>query len=279
MGVLDDAWEATGGRVVDAASDVASSIVENIPGGSELAGALSDLAKGPLRDFANTAVGRVVLQAVASTFYGSVAWTLGPQLASVAFAVPGLAAGDDFTTAYLQGVKTRAEQTAQIIGVPGLGDFFGRDLAKTLRELATEYGIDERILEAGVDIAKRLGVRLDAADFARAMWNREPLPDPSKYALDGSRLPAGVRSLVGLMTPSAISRATRAPAYVNNAAAQVLERSKAAQLVFGNAPSPAPVERASSAPSSAPSGAAVLVGVVGAVVAVGAGAWYLAGRR
>ena len=159
----EDVWDATGARVVDAGE----SVVRAIPGGNELIELTGD--------FANTAVGTVVLRAIATMYFGGIAWAVGPQLASVVWALPGIMKGDRFDEAWLTEFKYRVEKTAEILG-PGIIDAFGSQLTDTLKKMFDEYGIGELVEEGVQEFAKRYNIREDVAAFALSLWNRIDLP-------------------------------------------------------------------------------------------------------
>lgn len=182
---VEDVWDATGAHGVDAAE----AAIRAVPGGDELIEAAGD--------FAHTAVGVVVLRAFSSMLFGSIAWAVGPQLASVTFAVPGLFRGDRFDEAWLTEFKWRVEKTAETLG-PGIVDIFGEQLKDTLIKLASDYGIQaDELIDMGVqEVAKRFDIREDVAAFAISIWNKIPTPprsefDPATGRQIGSWLPQG----------------------------------------------------------------------------------------
>jgi hypothetical protein len=290
-GIVDfaeDAWDATGGKVVD----LASNVFEALP----VSGPLKDLVNGPLRDFANTAVGKTVLRAVASSFFGPLSWHIGPQLASVAWALPGLFRGEPFEKAWFDEVKWRTEKTAEILAPgafegAGFEDLFGKMWAEFLP------GVD--ILESARELADRFGVREDLAAYAKALWNRVS-PD-ALYALrdrfdivtgremmggrgselfDVSQLQTTVsgRAAGAYAAQFAVSNfeAGDIPSVVSGAAARAASQGFGIGVPDLDAFAPAPVAVAVSAPSSAERnkkiGDVVLAGTV--VAAVGALVWY-----
>jgi hypothetical protein len=100
-------------------------VIDDIPGFKELGDGTKDLFKGPLRDFANTAVGQTVIRALSGSLmiasYGLSSFPfLGPQLAltghALAMAMPGMVKGEDFWSAYFSEGLWRVEQTAKILG-------------------------------------------------------------------------------------------------------------------------------------------------------------------
>lgn len=138
---IDDA-----SAVVGAAADITTSAIDTIPGGQDVRLAVDSAVTGPVRDFANTAVGRTMLSALASTVTGGLAPVLGPQLATIAFALPGMAAGDDFVTAWTQEFGKRVEQTAAIVGASYAGPLVQEQLSKAQVYL-------DQLKAAGVDPA------------------------------------------------------------------------------------------------------------------------------
>lgn len=86
----------------DVLSPIGSALTNN-----PIAQALGDAAKS---DF-----GQFLLQAAATSLTGGLATVVGPQLASVAFALPGMAKGDDFAKAYGSGLIDRVAKTAKIL--------------------------------------------------------------------------------------------------------------------------------------------------------------------
>lgn len=162
-GAVEDVWDATGAHAVDAAD----SAIRALPGGSALIEAAGDAARSPL--------GMVVLRAYTTMLYGSVAWAIGPQLAAVTFAIPGLMRGERFDEAWLGEFKWRVEKTAETLG-PGVVDAFGAQLTTTLRKMLSDFGAGA-LVEMGVqEFAKRYNIREDVAAFAMALWNRVQLP-------------------------------------------------------------------------------------------------------
>lgn len=179
MAFLEDAWNATGGRVVDVATDV----FEATP----VAGPLKDAVNGPLRDFANTPTGQTVLRAIATALYSEAAGALywasvpfGAQLATVVWAFPGLMRGDDFDRAWLLEVKDRGQKTAEILG-PGVLDAFGTQLSETLQRLGDEYGVGNLVDLTAKELSSRFSIREDVAALALSLWNKIPVPPLDKY--------------------------------------------------------------------------------------------------
>ena len=99
--------------VVEKAADVVTSVIDRTPGFSELKKKITE----------NPVIGSIVMTAVGSALFSSLSavalpsvsgmQTVGPQIASVAFAVPGMVLKDqDFITAYVGDVAARTVATA-----------------------------------------------------------------------------------------------------------------------------------------------------------------------
>lgn len=69
-----------------------------------------------LGQFANSGIGQFIMQAATTGIFTVLAGPFGPQLASVAFALPGIAKGDDFAKAYTTELFRRIDLTGKIIG-------------------------------------------------------------------------------------------------------------------------------------------------------------------
>lgn len=203
---MGDFWDVVTFKPIRDAAGDALEWTGNLP-------LLHDLAVGPLRDFANTAVGHAVLVAISSTFYGSLVPFMGPQLASTAFAVPGLLTGDDFSQAWLTGVKERAEQTAEILG-GDVANIFSQQLTDTLQKMADDYGVDNAVSDSIATLIDRYGIRQDVATFAKSLWNKIEIPttdlENGMFDLATGDLRSGVLRLQG----AGISPATLASSAV-----------------------------------------------------------------
>jgi hypothetical protein len=202
-----------GEDIVDGVEDIATSAFDDlkktVPGFSELAGLVDDFASGPVRDFARTGVGRVFLSAVASTLTGGLVPFLGPQLATAAFALPGLARGDDFVTAWTQEFTSRVKQTAQIVGSDAVGPLWKDQLEKANAFIAA-HGIDLTQIDFRA-LAEAAGIREDLAAWLIAGAAGEldlfqpnaydpvtgkhvPVKDPLQIYLDDVRRQAQARA-------------------------------------------------------------------------------------
>jgi hypothetical protein len=103
--IFEDAWDT----VTDPITSAWDAAKSTVPGLQEISDAIDAAVSGPVRDFARGPIGRVMFSALASSLTGGLAPILGPQLATVAFALPGLAKGDDFVTAWTQEFAERAK--------------------------------------------------------------------------------------------------------------------------------------------------------------------------
>lgn len=154
--LLDDAGNSL--------SDAWNAAVDAVPGARDVADAIDSVVTGPVRDFAHTAIGRVVLTAMASSLTGALAPILGPQLMTVAFALPGMAAGDDFLTAWTQEFASRVQKTADIMGADVVPDVWTDQLNK-LNAYLQESGVDLTKIDFHA-LAQAAGVRDDVAAWA-----------------------------------------------------------------------------------------------------------------
>lgn len=84
-----------------------------------------------LKGFAESEAGKTFFRAVATGGYFALVPFLGPQLASVAFAFPGLIRGEPFDQAYLTELMWRMETTAKILGAD-IQQKFSEELSRVL---------------------------------------------------------------------------------------------------------------------------------------------------
>jgi hypothetical protein len=146
-----------------------------------------DWAGQALKDIANSLPGKIVLVAFTSSMYYATssvvaAYTaMAPQIAGLAFAIPGLAAGDKFSKAWLEGFVERVKRTIEYLGGDA-GKEAGKEMlkeigptitellnnsqlqavlaevvngAKTLQSLADQMGIRADVLQSAIDLVKR----------------------------------------------------------------------------------------------------------------------------
>ncbi len=273
-----DVWDATGGEVVD----LAVSVFEGLP----TYGPLKDLVEGPLRDFAKTAVGRVVFRALATALTGSTAALLGPQLATIFWAAPGLARGDNFVEAWTSEFADRAELTAIYFGAEPAKKL-GDQLKLATADFAKTHGIDQWVQEGAKSIANRLGIQEYAAESARNLWNGVMPPRSVDYDLATGERKKSAGALVtfeaGNVQTSVSGKAATALAVASATGSLASARATGGVLqgrwaqpvapsVTDARPLPAPAVRAV-APVEEKPGNALVLGVVG-IVTLGA-AWWI----
>lgn len=179
-------WEDIGDAASSAAkpfTKAVSDVFDAIPGSDWVKGVVN----GPLRDFANSAVGKVVLRAMATSMTGGLAATLGPQLASTAWALPGLVRGESFDEAWWKEFSWRAEKTAQTLGSEAAGKAMGDMLKaasdklmdearKAFPTLPIEDALRRFVDQTGLTpeaLARQLGIRPDVAAAALNLVLRE----------------------------------------------------------------------------------------------------------
>lgn len=183
----EDVIDFAGGALSDA-GDVFSDVAEEIPMAPELAGALKDVVNGPLRDFARSDLGMTVLRAMSTTIYGPFAWAAGPQIAALAFAVPGLARGEDFWTAWLSELQWRGQKTAEIVA-PMASEALTPKIKEAAEQLSAIIPYEDVRAYALGELSARL--RVDEWTTAMAMAVLGLAPIPSRAEFD----PASGRSL------------------------------------------------------------------------------------
>lgn len=176
VGVFGDAWDWVKGRAEDA-GDLVSDAFDAIPG-SEL---LKDFWNGPLRDFAKTDVGKIVLRAVATAAQGPIAPIVGSQLSSIVWAVPGLFRGERIDQAWISEFGWRLKTTAEILG-PQVAEALGAQVDAAIEALKASP--DAAASMAG-ELAEQLGVSDWAADQARSLVLGLEPPNPDDYEADG----------------------------------------------------------------------------------------------
>jgi hypothetical protein len=150
------------------------------------------------QDFANSSVGHIILQAVASSAFGPFSAVLGPQLGSIAFALPGIVRGERFDQAYFKELAFRLTELAsimapQVAGVVGdqiktvaqrlgvnqfLVDMVNRG-EETLQTLADRFPFArEDSINAALELVKRTPVGeaaaryIDPKTYVQDIWNR-----------------------------------------------------------------------------------------------------------
>lgn len=274
-------WVEAGADVVSSAVDRAAAAFDAIPGAS-WAKSFVKTATGPVGDFARSEVGQVVLRAIATTMTGGLAPILGPQLATVAWAVPGLAAGDSFTDAWLNEFQWRLKETSEIAGAD-IGRLLGEQVTRVLGDEAFRAAVQAG--KSVAELARHFGIREDAAalaiDALRSVveqYRREWFPD----AATGKRV-----ALAGRLSAAELLRQrTSVGRYLNPVNADAIGRSMmtARVSIFGDKPKPpapapaAPVYRGAGPVDQGMPAWQIAALAVGGVALVGGAAWY-ASRR
>ena len=175
---------------------------------------ISDAVGGPLKDLASNEWGVYLIRAVAGSFSAALAPILGPQLASVAWALPGLLKGERFDKAWLEEFSFRVQGVAEWLGVE-----YGKQLIEQLhsaseelmaesREAFGDLPVDEAVKRLNLDIAnfaQRLGIREDVAARIVALARRMAPPQVERYDLEtGKRKPlVSIREAIGIVGTSA----------------------------------------------------------------------------
>lgn len=270
-GFFSDVWDTVTSPFVAGADFVAS-----LPGFSQ-AGEL-------VKDFANTATGKIVLRAMATAFAGPLGAIVGPQLATIAWAIPGLLRGDDFEDAWYSEFRDRVEKTAEILG-PEIAPELMSQLETAMGELAAEWKIGDRVTWTLEELARRSGVRDDVAAFAISLWNHTDLPAPDGFDPQTGRFLVlserpGILSQAVLASNQirATDRARRTALSSSNflsfAAANDLDHPSAATVAASSfrvtpasAPAPAPVRGVAPSSGGIPT-AAIVAGGVAALAGV-----------
>lgn len=170
------------GTVEGVVSDVGDTISSVVP----------DVLKDKFKEFAGSTIGHVVLFAASGGAYAILAPTLGPQVAAVAFALPGMAKGENFMKAWTEGFTERITILIKYFmstGVPqdqaaqSATNLF-TDQMQTVQHYVDSIGGVAKL--GGMDfktLAEKAGVREDvAAEYlANAVGN---LSLPTSYNFD-----------------------------------------------------------------------------------------------
>lgn len=157
--------------VFDFIEDAVSSAWDDLkaaPGIGPIATALDDFASGPLKDFAQTTIGKVVLTAVSANAYLLAAPAVGAQLAAVTFALPGVAAGESFAKAWTEAFLERVTALIKYFvgqGIPDdvatsdAGEALSSGMQK-VQDFAAQVNVTGMSFQ---ELAQRAGVRADVA--------------------------------------------------------------------------------------------------------------------
>lgn len=222
--VFDDV-DDTLSTIASPITDTWDALKDDVPGFQEVSDAVDAVVTGPVRDFARTAIGRTILTAAASSLTGGLAPLLGPQLATVAFAMPGMAAGTDFARAWTLEFASRVQQTASILGTQYAGQIAAEAYAK-LKAYSDKFDV--------APFAKEIAKYGDFKELARRAGVRED------YA---ALFLAGYVGDMSIYTSRSFDARTGAEITGSGAAAALLAKIKAAQLAEATARQRASSER------------------------------------
>lgn len=270
----EDVWE-----VVSDAGDVIVSVAGEIPIVPELA----ELAK----DFATTPGGAVVFRALATSLTGGLAPILGPQLATTAFAVPGLVRGEDFWRAWFDEFRWRAEKTSDVLA-PGMLPVGAKEAIDKLRAMVPEDAWDMALPE----LAAALGVDEWSASMALAyLWpDAFPIPDRGNFdPLTGRLYGALERAGVFDFNRRRLREAYALPTAVSAFGAGYQGAKSGVAWTTGGrvlsssppppVPAPGPVAFGGGAPRSPAKAAGDVVLALVVTAAAGALVWFYVGER
>ncbi len=283
---------AAAGAAAASQTDVGSDILAGIPGTSVLAKAMQAVLSSPeMRAFASTPVGKTVLRAVATTAYMSAVPWVGPQLAALTFALPGLARGEEFSKAWVEEFVWRVQKLAEILGVGEAKQLIVDQAKDAVRKLLDEFGGEEAIRQLWeqygqgrfdrlvTSLAARIELREDAVAMAvSGLLGLEPPPRSEWFdPVSGKLLPAYARVSLRMATSTAIQ--TTFTRDVLPYAGRMQTVGSSAFLAAGTyrpaapppaLPPPAPFDRATFAPE--PSSARETAGKVALIGSLGAAA-------
>lgn len=147
--------------------DFLGDIFDEIPGSDWIKSA-AESGAGFIGDFAKTPVGFFTLQVISNNLYGPIAntslgavsgmQTVGPQIASVIWAMPGMAAGEPFTEAYIKEFIERVVGLIEYFGGKRAGEVVDRELSAPLKKLVAENPNFKDLITRAKDEAARLGL-------------------------------------------------------------------------------------------------------------------------
>jgi hypothetical protein len=188
---LDDAWGGAWGFIDD---------VTNVIPGCEW---LKDQVGGVINDMAQTWWGKILITALADSFFGPAAQILGPQLASIVWAIPGVAAGEPFAQSWALSFIDRCKQVGEYFGgqaaqdameqvQPAIDEVLAQvkarlpefDASKTLEQVGIKP--EDFLKNLGItpeSIAAKLGIREDMAADAINKIAGKALYDLSSFDL------------------------------------------------------------------------------------------------
>ena len=186
---VDDV-SAVASAVADVTTSAWDDVKNTVPGAQAISDAFDSFATGPLRDFARkNPIAPVVLTAVSGGAYALAAPIAGAQLAAVTFALPGMAKGENFVHAWVEGFVDRV--TALVAYFIGHGVPANVANVQIPQQMSDEMQkVTDYVQQSGVDLsqvdlkglAARAGVREDVAAhyLANALGDLK-LPDHYEF--------------------------------------------------------------------------------------------------
>lgn len=268
------------GGAVDVTADVGSTLGVDVVT-SPAFDALKDVWDGPVKDFAHTDVGKTLLRAMVSGAYMALVPVLGPQLAAISFAWPGLVRGERLDVAWLTEFSYRVEKTAEVLGADvkvKLGDMLGRVVGQIHGELSR--GNREILTWTAEQVADHLSApRVDVVAAALALVKRSL--DELGSAADWEPVTGARRSSLASRVASMSTSARSGPLVVARSVAlsRAAEAPSTARTLLLTSPrggvAPAGGESAASSPASRAKQDVLLGAVV--IAAVAALVWWYRG--
>lgn len=176
-----DIFSDAAGAVEDVGSSIFDKVGDLVP----------DVLKDNFKKFADTSVGHVVLFAASGGVYSALAPALGPQLAAVAFGLPGMAKGENFMKAWMDGFVERVTMLINYFVSTGVPQAQATDMASTA--VQTDMDRAQKYVDqiggvaklAGVDfqtLASKAGIREDtAAEYVANAFGNLSLPQSYKF--------------------------------------------------------------------------------------------------
>jgi len=167
MSLLGDVWDA-----VTSVADTAVSAIHVVPG--------VDLVGEQIKDFAGTAVGKIVLTGFTSGAYQATEASLAPltmlapQLAAITFAIPGVLQAEPFDQAWVAEFTQRVKHTAEAAGGPAASEL-GAEIGPAIDRVVNDPSIQAMIAQGKdiQEIANSMGVRADVAQSAVDLVKRK----------------------------------------------------------------------------------------------------------
>lgn len=268
------------GGAVDVTADVGATLGVDVVT-SPAYDALREVWDGPVKDFAHTDAGKTLLRAMATGAYFGLVPVLGPQLAAISFAWPGLVRGEALDVAWLTEFSYRVEKTAELLGADvkvKLGDLLGRVVGQIHGELSR--GNREILTWTAEQVADHLSApRVDVVAAALALVKRSL--DELGSAAEWDPVTGARRSTLASRVATMSTLARSGPLVVARSVAlsRAAEAPSTARTLLLTSPrggvAPAGGESAASSPASRAKQDVLLGAVV--IAAVAALVWWYRG--